>query len=244
MMVDNSKLKIIEICNVIVENEWHIDWRDILDAFEFGWLFNRYSNLNRSQKWRNPEYNTYVKNIIFDAITEDKFRAYQMIEYILKNCTYFEEDEIDKYLKELQGNESYLSSNKTIDDELKNLIDDINESIASGKPVFALDRLHTLMTKYVKELCVNHSIPFNENDRLDVIFKKYVIHIKQYIDSDMSLSILKSNISLFSQFNNIRNNYTYAHDNNVLSDVESKLIFKNIVNVKEFIDDLENNYFE
>ena len=44
-MVDNSKLKIIEICNVIVENELHIDWRDILDAFEFGWIFNQYPRL-------------------------------------------------------------------------------------------------------------------------------------------------------------------------------------------------------
>ena len=100
------------------------------------------------------------------------------------------------------------------------------------------------MTKYVKELCANHSIPFGENDRLDVIFKKYVNYIKEYIDSDMSLTILKSNISLFSQFNNIRNNFTYAHDNNVLSDVESKLIFKNIVNVKEFIDVLEEIIFD
>lgn len=242
-MVDNSKLKIIEICNGIVENELHIDWRDILDVFEFGWLFNCYPRLNRSQKWKDPDYNTFVKNIIFDAINEDKFRAYQMIEYILKNCTYFEEDELDNYLMELQGNESYLTHNKTIDDELKDLIDDINESIASGKPVFTLDRLHTLMTKYVKELCVNHSISFDENDRLDVIFKKYVNYIKEYIDSDMSLTILKSNISLFSKFNNIRNNYTYAHDNDVLSDTESKLIFKNIVNVKEFVEDLENKIF-
>ncbi len=59
----------------------------------------------------------------------------------------------------------------------------------------------------------------------------------------MSLTILKSNISLFSQFKNIRNNYTHAHDNDVLSDVESKLIFENIVNVKEFIDDLEEIIF-
>ena len=243
-MVDNSKLKIIEICNVIVENEWHIDWRDISDAFEFGWLLNQYPRLTRSQKWKDPDYNTHVKNIIFDAINEDKFRAYQMIEYILKNCTYFEEDELDKYLAELQGNKSYLNHNKTIDDELKDLIDDINESIASRKLVFALDRLHTLMVKYIKELCINHDIQFDETDRLDVIFKKYVNHIKEYIDSDMSLTILKSDISLFSQFNNIRNNYTYAHDNRVLSDAESKLIFKNIVNVKEFIDDLEEIIFD
>ena len=30
-----------------------------------------------------------------------------------------------------------------------------------------------------------------------------------------------------------------AHDNNVLGDIESKLIFNNIVNVKNFIDELE-----
>ena len=70
----------------------------------------------------------------------------------------------------------------------------------------AIDRLHTLMTNQVKELCVNHSITFNENDRLDVIFKNMLIRLKS-IDSDMYLTILKSNISLFSQFNNIRNNY-------------------------------------
>ena len=92
-------------------------------------------------------------NLLSDY-NEDKFRAYQMIEYILKNCTYFEEDELDKYLAELQGNKSYLNHNKTIDDELKDLIDDINESIASRKPVFALDRLHTLMVKYIKEIMI------------------------------------------------------------------------------------------
>ena len=55
----------------------------------------------------------------------------------------------------------------------------------------------------------------------------------------MTLSILKSSISLFSQYNNIRNNYTYAHDNKVLGNIESKLIFNNIVNIKNFIDELE-----
>ena len=69
--------------------------------------------------------------------------------------------------------------------------------------------------------------------------QKYVNYIKDYLDSPMTLTILKSNISLFSQFNDVRNNYTYAHDNNVLGDIESKLIFKNLFNVKNFIDELE-----
>ena len=162
-----------------------------------------------------------------------------MIEYILKNCTECDDNEINKCMDELCGKKSYLNPDKTTDEELKDLIDNINDSINSGKPVFALDRLHTLMQKYFKDLCLKHGIYFKEDDRLDVLFKKYVSHIKSYLDSKMTLSILKSSISLFSQYNDIRNNFTYAHDNNVLGDIESKLIFNNIVNVKNFIDELE-----
>lgn len=238
-MVDNSKLKLIEVCDIIIQNESHVDWRDILDAFGFGGLFNKYPSLTRSQKWGDPEYNTYVKNIIFDSINQDEVQAFKMVVYILKKCTYCDEDEINKILDDIRGKNSYLNLDKTTDEELNDLIDNITESIASGKPVFTLDRLYVLMQKYIKELCFKHDIEFKENDRLDVLFKKYVSHVKVYLDSKMTLSILKSSISLFSQFNDIRNNYTYAHDNEVLGDIESKLIFNNIVNVKDFIDNLE-----
>lgn len=242
-MVDNSKLKLIEVCNIIIENESHVDWRDILDAFGFGRLLNNYPRLTRSQKWGDSDYNTHVKNIIFDSFNQDEYTAFEMIEYILKESTYCEEDEINKIMCEIRGKKSYLNIDKTTDEEIKDLINDINESISLGKPVFALDRLHTLMQKYIKDLCLKHNIDFDEDDRLDVLFKKYVNHIKYYFDSKMTLSILKSNISLFSQFNDIRNNYTYAHDNDVLGDIESELIFNNIINLKNFIDKLEENFW-
>ena len=238
-MVDYSKLKLIEICDMIVQNESHVDWRDILDAFGFDGLFNKYPRLTRSQKWGDPDYNTNVKNIIFDSINKDEVQAFKMIDYILKNCTYCDEEEISKVLDEKSDKKSYLNLDKTTYEELNDLIDNINESIASGKPVFALDKLHVLIQKYIKGLCLKHNINFDDDDRLDELFKKYVNTIKVYLDSKMTLSILKSNISLFSQYNNVRNNHTYAHDNNVLGDIESELIFNNIVNVKKFIDDLE-----
>ncbi|WP_405322180.1 abortive infection family protein [Methanobrevibacter thaueri] len=242
-MIKNLKLKSLELGKLIVKNEIHIDWYNILDAFEFLYVFDSHPRLIRSQNWGDPDYDDCVIGVIFDSLSDDKLRACDMIEYILKNCTGIEELEITKIMSDFRGDEPYLNTNRTTDEEIKDLIEHINQSVSSGKLVFALDRLHTLMTKYVKELCVIHSIPFDENERLDVIFKSYVNYIKEYIDSDMSLTILKSNISLFSQFNNIRNNYTYAHDNNVLDDAESKLIFKNIVNVKEFVDDLEECIF-
>lgn len=238
-MVKNLKLQCLELGNFIVENETHIDWYNILDAFEFLWVLELHPRLLRSQQWGDSDYGDCVIGTIFDSLNDDKFRACNMIEYILKNCTECDDNEINKYIDEICGKKSYLNPDKTTDEELKDLIDDINDSIASGKPVFALDRLHTLMQKYFKELCLKHGISFKEDDRLDGLFKKYVSHIKSYLDSKMTLSILKSSISLFSQYNDIRNNFTYAHDNNVLGDIESKLIFNNIVNVKNFIDELE-----
>ncbi len=238
-MVKNLKLQCLKLGNFIVENETHIDWNNILDAFEFLWVLKSHPRLIRSQYWGDSDYLDCVIGTIFDSLNEDKSRACEMIAYILKNGTECTDDEINKCMAKICEKKSYLNPDKTANEEIKALIADINDSINSGKPVFTLDRLHILMQKYLKDLCSKHKIYFKEDDRLDELFKKYVNHIKEHLDSQMTLSILKSSISLFSQYNNIRNNYTYAHDNKVLGNIESKLIFNNIVNIKNFIDELE-----
>ena len=191
------------------------------------------------------EVNNFNKmDIVLEKLTNPKiYRDEEIIQFILNKVNgIIMWDGIEIKLKNNKPNIVVVNESISIgwdDLELKDLIDNINDSIASGKPIFALDRLHTLMHKYIKELCLKHGINFKDDDRLDVLFKKYVNYIKDYLDSPMTLTILKSNISLFSQFNDVRNNYTYAHDNNVLGDIESKLIFKNLFNVKNFIDELE-----
>ena len=183
-------------------------------------------------------------DVVLEKLTNPKiYRDEEIIQFILREVNgIIMWDNIEIKLKNNRPSIVVLNESSSIewdDLELKDLIDNINNSINSGKPVFTLDRLHTLMQKYIKELCLKHDISFKDDDRLDELFKKYVNHIKEYLDSPMALTILKSNISLFSQFNDIRNNYTYVHDNNVLGDIESKLIFNNVVNVKNFIDELE-----
>ncbi|ATZ60074.1 hypothetical protein BK798_06405 [Methanobrevibacter smithii] len=163
-----------------------------------------------------------------------------MVEYILDNYTTVNKIQIDEVINDITQWEDYSIKSKTSDENINSLIANINDSINKGEPVFALDRLHTLMHNYVKELCSRHDIAFEDKDKVDSIFKQYVKFISEYIDSQMTISILKSSISLFSQFNQVRNNYSFAHDNDVLNEAESKLIFKQIVNIKEFIDTIEN----
>lgn len=239
-MIKNLKLKSLELGNLIIENETHVDWENILGAFEFDYLLDQIPRLVRSQYWGDPDYKDCIIKVIYHSIEDNENNAFQMIQYILNNCTELDDDMINKAM--LENNADILLT-KTNEDELNDLISNINNSLMDGKPVFALDRLHTLMHKWIKESCLKHDIEFNDNEALDILFKKYVNYIDEYIESQMTKTILKSNISLFSQFNNIRNNYTWAHDNDVLNDIESKLIFKNIVNVKIFVEEIENKYF-
>lgn len=53
-MAKNLKLQCLELGNLIVKNEIHIDWYNILDAFEFLWVLESYPRLIRSQQWGDP----------------------------------------------------------------------------------------------------------------------------------------------------------------------------------------------
>lgn len=135
---------------------------------------------------------------------------------------------------------SERSSEKRIID----LIREINRLIVDKNPIFAIDRLHTLLHNILRNLCYSHNINFNKNEGIDKLFKKYVSFLKnnEYIESKMSEAVFKSSGSLLSMFNNVRNNNSYAHDNQVLSQEESLLIFKQVVNIMEFISEIDDNF--
>ncbi|MBE6497450.1 MAG: hypothetical protein E7Z81_04140 [Methanobrevibacter sp.] len=239
-MADKLKLKAIKIGNLIVENETEIMWDHILEAFDFDVILEENQRLIRSQYFHDEDYVDNVINVLDTALRIDKKEACEMVEYILDNYTTVNKIQIEEVINDITQWEDYSIKSKTADENINSLIANINDSINKGEPVFALDRLHTLMHNYVKELCSRHDIAFEDKDKLDSIFKQYVKFISEYIDSQMTITILKSSISLFSQFNQVRNNYSFAHDNDVLNEAESKLIFKQIVNIKEFIDTTEN----
>ena len=60
------------------------------------------------------------------------------------------------------------------------------------------------------------------------------------ITSEMTERILKSSISVMEAFSQVRNNQSYAHDNQVLNYNESLLIFGHVTSSIRFIERLEN----
>lgn len=131
------------------------------------------------------------------------------------------------------------------DDTWMLLKKDIENYIKQGKPQFVLDRLHTFTVKFLKEICQKEEISTK-----DLIGKRYPLHsmlgmlIKKYetegiFTSDFTSIALKSSISLFEKFNDIRNNKSFAHDNEILEHIESEFVILSISNLITFIDKIQ-----
>ena len=172
-----------------------------------------------------------------------------LIEYYELNSSYeydFDEKSLFKaknILNKYVADFPQINENSS-DERIIDLINEINKSISEGKPIFTLDRLHTLVHNKLREICVLHNIEFDKKDRMDQLLKKYLKFLEDNysFNSDMSKTILKQSISLLSEFNNVRNNKSYAHDNPILNFDESLLIYKSIVNTLEFISSIDDDF--
>jgi hypothetical protein len=81
----------------------------------------------------------------------------------------------------------------------------IREGIQKHEPGPVLDRLHTFCMKYFRTICQKREIAFDKNDNLGNLVGKYVKYLEQanLIEAKITIQIMKSSISTFSDFNYI-----------------------------------------
>lgn len=117
----------------------------------------------------------------------------------------------------------------------------IRESISKNEPEVALDRLHTYTTKFLRALCDKHGLAPDRSKPLHSLMGEYLKHLKLKgaIESEMTERILKSSISILEAFNDVRNNQSLAHDNEMLNYEESILIFNQVAGAIKFIESVE-----
>jgi hypothetical protein len=117
----------------------------------------------------------------------------------------------------------------------------VKETIEKNEPEAGLDRLHTFVIKYVRALCKAQGIGTEIEKPLHSLFGAYVKKLEQSgrIESEMTLRILKSSISVLDAFNDVRNNRSLAHDNPILNYDEALLIFNHVAASIRFLRSLE-----
>ena len=62
-------------------------------------------------------------------------------------------------------------------------------------------------------------------------------------DYPLSFSILKNCTFVFDKFNEIRNNNSLAHDNQLIKKAEARFIFESVCNILRFIKATEGSKF-
>ena len=119
----------------------------------------------------------------------------------------------------------------------------VRDCIENNEPEAGIDRLHTFVVKYVRVICEQRGIDVSRDKPLHSLFGEYVRDLKQrgQIRSEMTERILKSSISILEAFNHVRNNQSFAHDNEILDYSESLLIFNQVASSVRFISSIESS---
>jgi len=121
------------------------------------------------------------------------------------------------------------------------LYKDISQALSRNEPALVLDRLHTFSVKFIRELCEKKGIITTDGKG-----QQYPLHslagmlAKHYqkagsFQSDFSEQALKTSISLFDKYNGIRNDQSYAHDNEILNNSEAMFAVKIMTATVSFI---------
>ena len=81
---------------------------------------------------------------------------------------------------------------------------------------------------------------FEKKEALHTLLAKYRDHLEtsSAVESAMTIQIMKANTNILNNFNNVRNDSSYAHDNAILNKNESKLICSHVIALLKFIDDI------
>ncbi len=131
------------------------------------------------------------------------------------------------------------------DETLEELITAIERDISVNKPAAALDRLHTYCQKKFAHLLAERKITCDKNDPLHSRAGKYVKVLQDERQiREISLRILKSSISIFEKFNDIRNNESFAHDNDLVDQAEARFIYDSVSAILRFIKTVDSARFE
>ncbi|MCI1589806.1 abortive infection family protein [Heyndrickxia oleronia] len=155
-------------------------------------------------------------------------------------------NELRVAVNRLKGTNISVSLPVKSEETLQTLIEDINNSLARNKPTLVLDRLHTFATKLLRQACIDNNINVEDgkgnylplHSLAGMLKKKY--EKDEIFESTFTLRALQNSISLFDSYNDIRNDKSYAHDNDILDSVEADFVVKAMANVITFIDKVEN----
>jgi len=199
-----------------------------IDIYDSEYDYASGSKANRLRAFWNKESNYLVSKLVSDLL--EHWRTKKLLN--LQDIRQAEQDLFDECQKiaERLKQDSTVEHIEAIqpysdDRDFFLLAKSIREGIQRNEPEAELDRLHTYVVKYTRQLCDKHGIVYNKNTPLHSLFGGYAKCLRQnnMVESEMTERILKSSISIMESFNKVRNEHSFAHDNPILNYNETQV---------------------
>ena len=102
-------------------------------------------------------------------------------------------------------------------------------------PANAVDRMHTMLHAYLKEICDKNNIDYKKTDSLTAIWSK-IRKIDKISKSELISNIIMGFATVIQQVNESRNNQSLVHANkNLLSENEAWLVINAVRTIYSYI---------
>lgn len=122
---------------------------------------------------------------------------------------------------------------------LEELVAAIARDASVGAHAAALDRLHTYCCKRFAHLLDVEGLTCTREEPLHSRVGKYVKHVAgSEALRPITSQILKNSIGVLQAFNDVRNNASLAHDNELVEASEARLIMDSVLATMRFVDDV------
>lgn len=139
---------------------------------------------------------------------------------------------------ELLKSEELHATKSRIEDELKELkpffgqaINDAKTLLSTHGATSALDRIHTVLHGYLKQVCKDTGISYQEdatlNQLMNLLKEKHPALTTKNSNTE---HVLKSTANILDKLNPLRNNSGLAHPNEVLLEPDEAMLVINAVN--------------
>lgn len=171
--------------------------------------------------------------------------SFQMGSDYWSNEDQWDYQQAQEIIKRLRSNQEVTLPPTEDTPDLRLLASDIETNIQQDKPELALDRLHTYATKYIRSICARHDIDTADSSGKSYSLDGLVGQLRKHYESqhlcesEFSIVALKASTSLFSRFNDIRNDHSFSHPNPVLNKHEAIYVVKMMLATLLFINAIE-----
>ena len=141
-------------------------------------------------------------------------------------------NDLKKYEKNIEINENTIKNKN----EERILLKEIKDKISRGQYEFAIDRLHTLL-KYKYEAIFKSLKKDLKGETLDTISGELnnILRVNNVFKESTTFSILSATKKIMKDFDDARNNKTYAHANTIMEKNEAEFLCTYMVYYYNFI---------